>query len=210
MNFWAAHPCISPTTVTGALTCTTLDSLMRTSFVFAQISRKRASCKSCLRRSCSIHASRSKGAMFLQSRARQLLEGMTKATSFVYVWEFHKFVCCSLAYKVFTINSITHWPSISPWRSWEVETVAQRSVTNGFMGKVKFTSGPARAEISLSSCLKPHLDSNHSQTHFYVLTLQQVTLIGGQDYHKRHIRITVSKTWQLRSQNSESDGLWDS
>ena len=36
---------------------------MRTSFVFSHISRKRASCKSCFRSNCSIHASKSKGAM---------------------------------------------------------------------------------------------------------------------------------------------------
>jgi len=177
---------------------------MRTSFVFAQISRKRASCKSCLWRSCSIHASRSKGAMFLQSRARQLLEGMTKATSFVYVWEFHEFVCWRTKFSLSIQSHTDHWSLLGALGKLRP---AQRSITNGSMGKVKFTSGPARAEISVSSCLKPHLDSNHSQTHFYVLTLQQVTLIGGQDYHKRHIRITVSKTWQLRSQNSESDGL---
>ena len=59
------HPCISPTTVTGALTWTTLDSRIRTSFVFSHISRSSASCKSCLRRSCWMQASRSKGAIFL-------------------------------------------------------------------------------------------------------------------------------------------------
>lgn len=36
---------------------------MRTSFVFSHISRKRASWRSCLRRSCCMHASRSKGAI---------------------------------------------------------------------------------------------------------------------------------------------------
>jgi hypothetical protein len=40
-----------------------LDSRMRTSFAFSQISRKRASWSSCLWRSCCMHASRSKGAM---------------------------------------------------------------------------------------------------------------------------------------------------
>lgn len=57
------HPCMSPTTVTGALTCTTLDSLISTSLVFSHISLNRASCSSCFRRSCSMHASRSKGAI---------------------------------------------------------------------------------------------------------------------------------------------------
>jgi hypothetical protein len=54
---------MSPTTVTGALTCTTLDSRMRTSFVFSHISRRRASWSNCLWRSCWMHASRSKGAI---------------------------------------------------------------------------------------------------------------------------------------------------
>lgn len=62
------HPCMSPTTVTGALTWTTLDSRIRTSFVFSHISRTRASCRSCFRRSCWIQASRSKGAMQLRLR----------------------------------------------------------------------------------------------------------------------------------------------
>jgi hypothetical protein len=103
MKFGAAHPCISPTTVTGALTCTTLDSLMRISFVFAQISRKRASCKSCLRSSCSIHASRSKGAMIgsvLRSRATpsdlefagRKVKSQRITDPFVHVWELHTFL----------------------------------------------------------------------------------------------------------------------
>lgn len=58
-----AHPWISPTTVTGALTCTTLDSRISTSLVFSHISRINASCKSCFSRSWSIHASRLNGAI---------------------------------------------------------------------------------------------------------------------------------------------------
>ena len=38
------HLCMSPMTVTGTETCTALDSLMSTSFVFSHISRRRASC----------------------------------------------------------------------------------------------------------------------------------------------------------------------
>lgn len=62
-NNTGTHPCISPTTVTGALTCTTLLSCINTSFVFSQISRKSASCRSCFFSSRCIHASRSKGAI---------------------------------------------------------------------------------------------------------------------------------------------------
>lgn len=57
------HPWMSPTTVTGALTCTTFDSRMSTSFVFSHISRSSASCSSCFRSNCSMQASRSKGAI---------------------------------------------------------------------------------------------------------------------------------------------------
>lgn len=62
----SSHPWISPTTVTGALTWTTLLSRISTSFVFSQISRRSASCSSCLRMSCSMHASRLNGAIPLQ------------------------------------------------------------------------------------------------------------------------------------------------
>ena len=49
------HPCISPTTVTGELTCTTLLSLINTSFVFSHISLNSASPNNCLFETCSIH-----------------------------------------------------------------------------------------------------------------------------------------------------------
>ena len=55
--------------------CTTLDSRIRTSFVFSHISRSNASCKSCFRRSCWMQASRSKGAMSRSSDRRQSAKG---------------------------------------------------------------------------------------------------------------------------------------
>lgn len=66
------HPWISPTTVTGALIWTTLDSRMRTSFVFSHISRSKTSCRSCFLNSCEIHASRSKGAISDADKFRRL------------------------------------------------------------------------------------------------------------------------------------------
>ena len=67
------HPCMSPTTVTGALTWTTFDSRMRTSFVFSHISLSSASWRSCFRSSCWIQASRSKGAIAgIRWRSREL------------------------------------------------------------------------------------------------------------------------------------------
>lgn len=62
------HPCMSPTTVTGALTWTTFDSRIRTSFVFSHISLSSASWRSCLRSNCWIQASRSKGAIALRDQ----------------------------------------------------------------------------------------------------------------------------------------------
>lgn len=56
-------PWMSPTTVTGALTCTTFDSRIRTSLVFSHISRRSTSCNSCFLRSWAMQASRSKGAI---------------------------------------------------------------------------------------------------------------------------------------------------
>ncbi len=59
-RWYPTHPWISPTTVTGALTCTTLLSLINTSFVFSHISLSNASPRSCFLYSCSMQASRSK------------------------------------------------------------------------------------------------------------------------------------------------------
>lgn len=63
--------------------CTTLDSRMRTSFVFSHISRSNASCKSCFRRSCWMQASRSKGAMSRSSDRRQCAKGFSTHSSLV-------------------------------------------------------------------------------------------------------------------------------
>ena len=51
---------------------TTLDSRISTSFVFSHISRSRTSCRSCFRKSCEIHASRSKGAISDADKFRRL------------------------------------------------------------------------------------------------------------------------------------------
>lgn len=58
------HPWISPTTVTGAEMWTTLLSRMRTSLVFSQISRRRASPRSRFWRSLEMQASMSKTPMY--------------------------------------------------------------------------------------------------------------------------------------------------
>lgn len=57
------YPWISPTTVTGALTCTTFDSLINTSFVRSHISRTRVSCSSCFRSNWSMQESKLNGAI---------------------------------------------------------------------------------------------------------------------------------------------------